>query len=79
MYRQPSVNIDKLLNPHAKPSIPSIKLIALTMNTVNKMVKGIPSQGVSSSIPKRPYRLLIHRPDKGIREAAMICTTNLLR
>ena len=68
-----------LLNPDANPSMPSIRLIAFTMNTVSKMVKGIPSQGVSSSIPKRPYRLLIHRPDRGIREAAIICITNLLR
>lgn len=70
---------DTLLNPEARPSMPSIRFIALQMNTMTRTVRGMPIQGDSSCIPIMPYRLFIHNPDKGIRQAAMSWTRNLER
>ena len=60
-----------ILNPEAKPSIPSIKLMEFVINTTNNTVNGMPNQADNSFIPKMPYRSFTYKPDNGIMEAAI--------
>ena len=44
-----------------KPSIPSIKLNEFIMKTPMKVVKIVPSKGLNSPIPIKPFKLSITR------------------
>ena len=67
--------IDKLA---AKPSMPSIRFIALSIKTMTNTVSGIPIHAGTSYIPRRPYRLLMQSPHSGNMEAATIWMKNLI-
>jgi hypothetical protein len=51
-------------NPAARPSIPSIKLNALSINTTTKIVMKYPNNGGISYNPNKPWKLLIQIPEK---------------
>lgn len=65
-------------SPADKPSIPSIRFMALFMNTIVSTVNGAPMKNGMSCIPKRPYRSLIYNPESGRILAAMIWKMNLV-
>lgn len=59
------------------PSIPSMRLMALTKYTIRKMVNGAPTQNGISWMPQNPYRSLIYNPAYGRNRPATIWKDNL--
>jgi hypothetical protein len=60
------------------PSIPSMRLMALTKKTIRKMVNGTPIQNGISWMPQNPYRSLIYNPANGRSRPATIWKENLV-
>ena len=52
--KNPKTKSDALLRPEARPSIPSIRLIALVIKTTVIIVKGIPNHAGIILTPNRP-------------------------
>ena len=66
-----------LHKPEAKPSIPSIKLIAFVIYTTIKTVTGIPTQAGTEYTPNKPPKEPNQLPDSTNNNADTIWTANL--
>ena len=76
MYRKPpKARIARLA---ASPSMPSIRLMALSINTIIKTVSRKPMWYGISCIPKNPCNVFIYKPEIGKRHAEAICTINFI-
>ena len=79
MKRKVKMSRETLLKPEASPSMPSIRLMALVMKTMERTVNGMPMQGSNAWMPNRPYRLLSHKPESGKKEAQITCMASFWR
>ena len=71
------VSSDMMLSPDARPSIPSMRFIALVIYMIMNIEAAMPSHAGTSSMPKSPANECIYVPESTMRTAAMVCMTNL--
>lgn len=65
--------------PEARPSIPSIRLIAFTIYTITMTVSGIPIHHAILLMNNTLWKLLNHKPPAITIMEQRICTTNFAR
>ena len=67
------------LSPEARPSMPSIRFMALMMNTITIAVNGMPIHDGMFSMPNDPASVVNQHPALIRSTAHTICTTNFAR